>query len=104
MKKILVVVAMICVGLFAGSACAQSAPSAEQAIRPLMTKMGKGNTKYSPGGAPPEFMAVGPDVEIVTLQMVGLHPRPWPPTPRWPPMTARATRSCCARAAMAGRA
>lgn len=38
MKKIIAVVAMI--GLFAGSACAQSAaPSAEQAIRPMMAKM-----------------------------------------------------------------
>lgn len=40
MKKIVAVVAMICVGLFAGSASAHSASSAaEQAIRPLMAKM-----------------------------------------------------------------
>lgn len=124
MKKILAVVAMICVGLFAGSACAQPPSSAaEEAIRPLMAKMGnaaaardadafmasmlhspslvfaingrvihgwkalhaaqlkwwsrgEGNTKYSPGGAAPEFMALDPDVEIVTLQIIGRYTLP----------------------------
>ncbi|HEX5353857.1 MAG TPA: hypothetical protein VFW60_07230 [Rhodanobacteraceae bacterium] len=124
MKKILVVVAMVCVGLFAGGACAQtSASSAEQAIRPLMAKAGKaakardasafmasmlhspslvfaingrvihgwkalyaaqvkwwsrgkGNSRYSPSGVAPEFMALGPDVEIVTLQIVGRYMLP----------------------------
>ena len=124
MKKILAVVALVCVGLFAGSACAQTSTSsaAEQAIRPLMAKMGKAagvhdadafmafmlhspdlvyaingrvihgwkalhaaqlkwwsrgkdNTKGAPGGAP-EFMALGPDVEIVTLQIVARYPLP----------------------------
>ncbi|MGB9429492.1 MAG: hypothetical protein WCC11_06385 [Gammaproteobacteria bacterium] len=122
MKKILAVAAMACVGLFAGGASAQSGSAAEQAIRPLMAKMGKaagahdadafmasmlhspslvsavngrvihgwkalhtaqvkwwsrskGNTKYVPGSAP-EFMAVGPDVEIVTLQIVGRYVLP----------------------------
>lgn len=117
MKKTLAVVATACIGLFAGSAGAQSTSSAEQAIRPLMAQMskaakahdadafmafmlhspdlvavvngrvirgwealhaqqlkwwsrGKGNTRYEPGGAP-EFTAMGPDVEIVTLQVVG---------------------------------
>lgn len=123
MKKMFATVAMICVGLFVGSACAQpTSSSAEQAIRPLMAKMGKaaavhdadafmafmlrspnlvfaingrvihgwealhaaqvkwwshgkGNTKYVSGGAP-EFMAVGPDVELVTLQIVGRYALP----------------------------
>lgn len=123
MKKILAVVAMVCVGLFAGSAGAQPpASAAEQAIRPLMAKMvtaaavhdadafmafmlhrpslvyaingreihgwkalhaaqvrwwsrGKGNTKYVSGGAP-EFMAVGPDVEVMTLHVVGRYALP----------------------------
>jgi len=113
MKKILAVVAVICVGLFAGSACAQPAsPPAEQAIRPLMAKMlqaanahdtdafmqpmmrgdglvfaingmvihgwkalhaqqlkwwnnGKSDATYVQSGEP-AFMALGPDVEIVT--------------------------------------
>ncbi|HLI19446.1 MAG TPA: hypothetical protein VKV22_14405 [Rhodanobacteraceae bacterium] len=40
MKKVLVVAAMLCLGLFAGSALAQSSASeAEQAIRPMMAKM-----------------------------------------------------------------
>ncbi|MGH8214320.1 MAG: hypothetical protein ACREPZ_01290 [Rhodanobacteraceae bacterium] len=42
MKKVLAVVALVCVGLFAGGACAQTpASSAEQEIRPLLAKMGK---------------------------------------------------------------
>ena len=41
MNKIFAVIAMVCVGL-SGSVCAQSAaPSAEQAIRPIMAKMFK---------------------------------------------------------------
>lgn len=123
MKMPFAVFAMICVGLFAGSAWAQPASSAaEQALRPLMAKMGKaagardadgfmafmlhspslvsaingrvihgwkalyaaqvkwwsrgkGNTQYVSGSAP-EFMAVGPDVEIVTLQIVGQYALP----------------------------
>jgi uncharacterized transporter YbjL len=40
MKKTVAVVVMVCMGLFAGSACAQPALSAaEQAIRPQMAKM-----------------------------------------------------------------
>jgi ketosteroid isomerase-like protein len=118
MKKIVAVVALICVGLFAGSACAQSASStAEQAIRPAMAKMfkaanahdtdafmatmvhtpslvfaingdviqgwdalhaqqlkwwknGKSDATYVQDGAP-AFMALGPDVEIVTWPLVG---------------------------------
>ena len=118
MKKIVVVVALICAGLLAGSACAQSAASpAEQAIRPQMAKMfkaanahdtdafmaamvrspnlvfaingevihgwdalhaqqlkwwdnGKSVAKYVQNGAP-AFMALGPDVEIVTWPLVG---------------------------------
>lgn len=118
MKKMLATVAMICVGLFAGSACAQPASlTAEQAIRPLMAKMfqaanahdtdafmatmvrrpdlifaingetirgwdalhaqqlkwwnnGKSEAKYVQNGAP-GFMALGPDVEIVTWSLVG---------------------------------
>ncbi|MBS0381758.1 MAG: hypothetical protein JSR56_04935 [Proteobacteria bacterium] len=34
---------------------------------------GKNNTKPVPGGAAPEFMALGPDVEIVTLQIIGRY-------------------------------
>lgn len=123
MNKRQAMLAAICVGLSTGSLCAQpAAPSAEQAIRPLMAKMGKaaaahdadafmafmlrspnlvfaingqvihgwkalhaaqlewwsrgkGNTKYVSGGAP-EFMAVGPDVELVTLQIVGRYVLP----------------------------
>lgn len=115
-RLLLVMVAMIGAGLLAESALAQSAASpAEQAIRPLMARMGKaarardagafmafmlhgpslvsavngrvihgwkalhteqvrwwsrgkGNSKYSSNGAP-EFMALDPDVEIVTLHM-----------------------------------
>lgn len=124
MRKTFVVVAMTCMGLFAGSAWAQAPSSpAEQAIRPLMAEMGKaakardatafmafmlhspdlvyaingrvihgwealhaaqvkwwsrgkGNTKGAPGGAPPEFMALDPDVEIVTLQIVARYTLP----------------------------
>lgn len=123
MKRFIPVIVMIGVGLFAGSACAQPiSSSAEQAIRPLMAKMGKaaavhdadgfmafmlhspdlvyaingqvihgwkalhaaqvkwwsrgkGNTKYVSGGAT-EFMAVGPDVELMTLQIVGRYALP----------------------------
>ena len=40
MKRVLLVMAAICVGLLAGNACAQPAASAaEQAIRPQMAKM-----------------------------------------------------------------
>jgi len=40
MKKIVSIVAMICVGVFAGGVCAQSASlPAEQAISPIMSKM-----------------------------------------------------------------
>ncbi|TAN04113.1 MAG: hypothetical protein EPN36_09935 [Rhodanobacteraceae bacterium] len=40
MKKTFVAVAIVCVGLLAGSACAESSSSpAEQAIRPIMAKM-----------------------------------------------------------------
>lgn len=118
MKIGFAIVAMICVGLFAGSACAQSGSSeAEQAIRPQMAKMfqaanahdtdafmatmvrgprlvfaingevihgwdalhaqqlkwwnnGKSKAKYAQHGAP-AFMALGPDVEIVTWPLVG---------------------------------
>lgn len=117
MKKTIAVVAAICVGL-SGSVCAQpAASSAEQAIRPAMTKMfkaanahdtdafmaamvrspslvfaingevikgwdalhaqqlnwwnhGKSDAKYVQNGAP-TFMALGPDVEIVTWPLVG---------------------------------
>lgn len=124
MKRfLLVMVAIIGAGLVAESVLAQSAASpAEQAIRPLMARMGEaarardvgafmafmlhgpglvsaingrvirgwqalhteqvkwwsrgqGNSKYSSGGAP-EFMALGPDVEIVTLQMIAQYTQP----------------------------
>lgn len=123
MRKIVVAIAMVGAGLFADSACARPAPStAEQAIRPLMAKMGKaaaahgaqafmaymlrspsfvfaingrvihgwdalyaaqvewwshgaGNTKYAPNGAP-EFMAIDPKIEIVTLPMLGRRALP----------------------------
>lgn len=39
MKRFFPAVAMICVGLLAGSVCAQPASLAEQAIHPLMAKM-----------------------------------------------------------------
>lgn len=118
MKKIGAVIAMVCVGLFAESACAQTpASSAEQAIRPQMAKMfkaanahdtdafmatmvrnpslvfaingmvihgwkalhaqqlkwwsnGKSDARYT-GNGTPAFMALGPDVEIVTWPLVG---------------------------------
>ena len=118
MKKMLVVAGVICVGLSAGSAWAQSSPSeAEQAIRPQMAKMfqaanahdtdafmaamvrspnlvfaingevikgwdalhaqqskwwnhGKSDAKYVQNGTP-TFMALGPDVEVVTWPLVG---------------------------------
>lgn len=123
MRKIMAMMAMACGSLLAGSACTQPASSsAEQAIRPLMAKMGKaaavhdadafmafmlhspnlvfaingqvihgwealhaaqlkwwsrgkGNTKYAQGGAP-EFTAISPDVELVTLQIVGRYELP----------------------------
>lgn len=118
MKRIVAVIALICAGVLAGSACAQSASSpAQQAIRPAMAKMfkaanehdtdafmatmvhsaslvfaingdvirgwdalhaqqlkwwdnGKSDAKYVQDGAP-AFMALGPDVEIVTWPLVG---------------------------------
>lgn len=124
MKKMLVTVVIVCASLFAGSTCAQPpASAAEQAIRPLMAKMGKaaavhdatafmafmlhdpslvfainghvihgwqalyaaqvewwsrgkGDSKYSPSGVAPAFIALGPDVEIVTLQMVAQYTLP----------------------------
>lgn len=122
MKKIFAVVAMSCVGLFAGDACAQSASSAEQAIRPLEAKMlraanahdtdafmtpmwhspglvlvfnggvihgwktlhaqqlkwwrnGKNDATYARGRAP-EFMALAPNVELVTMQNVSSRTGP----------------------------
>lgn len=117
MKKIVAVVVMVCMGLFAGSACAQPAASAaEHAIRPQMAKMfqaanahdtdafmatmvrspslvfaingevirgwnalhaqqlkwwnnGKSDAKYAQGGTP-GFMAMGPDIEIVTWPLI----------------------------------
>ena len=122
-RLLLVMVAILGAGLSAMSALAHSAASsAEQAIRPLMARMGeaarardagafmafmlhgpglvsaingrvihgwtalhteqvkwwsrgKGNSRYSSGGAP-EFEALGPDVEIVTLRMIARYEQP----------------------------
>lgn len=117
MTKMVAVVALICVGLFAGSACAARAPSAaEQTIRPQMAMMfkaasahdtdafmatmvrrpdlifaingeiirgwdalhaqqlkwwknGRSEATYAENGKP-DFMALGPDAEVVTWPLV----------------------------------
>lgn len=123
MKKILIIVAMICVGLFAGNVCAQSASSAaEQAVSQLEAKMlkaanahdtdafmapmwhspslvlvfdgtiirgwtaihaqqlkwwrnGKSDATYAHRRAP-EFVALAPNVELVTLPNVSTRTCP----------------------------